>query len=167
MIAYCKRAAIAHQTVNCLTEICFTEAIAEATRQDKVFAETGRVIGPLHGLPVSIKDHVDVAGKRSTLGYCSLAENRPEEDAVLVKALKAAGAIVFVKTTMPVTGMVFILPTYSDVVINSSRRLWRQQVISSAGPVVVLTAIWYLAVALAAKALLLECVDLQWVLEPT
>jgi amidase len=109
MIAYCKRAAIAHQTVNCLTEICFNEAIAEATRQDKVFAETGKVIGPLHGLPISIKDHVDVAGKRSTLGYCSLAENRPEVDAVLVKALKAAGAIVFVKTTMPVTGMVFIL----------------------------------------------------------
>ena len=72
MIAYCKRAAIAQQTVNCLTEICFDEAIAEATRQDMVFAETGKVIGPLHGLPVSIKDHVNVAGLRSTLGYCAL-----------------------------------------------------------------------------------------------
>ncbi len=91
--------------VNCLTEICFDEALATARSQDASFKNTGILLGPLHGLPVSIKDHVDVKGLRTTLGYCSWADNLASEDAVTVTALKKAGAIVFVKTTMPVTGM--------------------------------------------------------------
>lgn len=122
-LAFCKRAAIAQQLVraagtdtatansvdklqvNCLTEICFDEALQLARKLDQSFKASGKLKGALHGLPVSIKDHVDVAGLRSTLGYCCWAENIPDEDAVFVKALKNAGAIVFVKTTMPVTGM--------------------------------------------------------------
>lgn len=91
--------------MNCLTEICFDEALEAARKLDKSFNATGKLQGPLHGLPISIKDHVNVAGLRSTLGYCCWADNIPSEDSVLVKALKGAGAIVFVKTTMPVTGM--------------------------------------------------------------
>lgn len=91
--------------VNCLTDICFDEAIETARSLDESFRQSGQVVGPLHGLPVSIKDHVNVAGLRSTLGYCAWADNKPDEDAVFVEALKKAGAIVFVKTTMPVTGM--------------------------------------------------------------
>ncbi|KAK6365144.1 hypothetical protein LTS17_011622 [Exophiala oligosperma] len=92
-------------SVNCLTEICFNEALQLSRELDQSFKSTGKLRGPLHGLPISIKDHVNVAGLRSTLGYCCWANNIPDEDAVLVKALKDAGAIVFVKTTMPVTGM--------------------------------------------------------------
>lgn len=108
------RAASSHHTtdddnplsqVTCLTEICFDEALALARELDRTFAATGELVGPLHGLPISIKDHINVAGLRSTLGYCFWADNIPSEDAVFVRALKAAGAIVFVKTTMPVTGM--------------------------------------------------------------
>ena len=88
-----------------MTEICFDEALEAARELDKEFKATRKLKGPLHGLPVSIKDHVNVAGLRSTLGYCCWADNIPSEDAVLVKALKRAGAIIFVKTTMPVTGM--------------------------------------------------------------
>ncbi|OQV03841.1 hypothetical protein CLAIMM_08830 isoform 1 [Cladophialophora immunda] len=106
MVAFCKRAAIAHQLTNCLTEICFEEAIAQAKALDAELERTSKLAGPLHGLPISLKDHINVAGLRSTMGYCALAENRPEEDAVIVKVLKAAGGIIFVKTTMPVTGMV-------------------------------------------------------------
>ena len=94
-----------HLQVNCLTEICFDEALALARDLDRAFAVDGKPVGPLHGLPVSIKDHINVAGLRATLGYCSLADNLPEKDSVFVSALKDAGAIVFVKTTMPVTGM--------------------------------------------------------------
>ena len=47
------------------------------------------------------------------------AENRPEDDAVLVRALKAAGAIVFAKTTMPVTGMVFIFLLSQEPLLTS------------------------------------------------
>ncbi|KAH8173611.1 amidase domain-containing protein [Sarocladium implicatum] len=104
-LAFCKRSAIVHQLVNCLTEICYDEALELAQKQDAHFKETGKVVGPLHGLPISVKDHVNVAGLRSTLGYCSWADNIASEDAVFVQALRNAGAIIFVKTTMPVTGM--------------------------------------------------------------
>jgi amidase len=88
-----------------LTEICYDEALQLAKQQDAHLQETGKIVGPLHGLPISVKDHVNVAGLRSTLGYCSWADNVPSEDAVFVQALRNAGAIIFVKTTMPVTGM--------------------------------------------------------------
>lgn len=54
-VAFCKRAAVAHQLVNCLADIDFAGAIADARRLDLHFQSTGRIVGPLHGLPVSIK----------------------------------------------------------------------------------------------------------------
>jgi amidase len=53
--AFCKRAAIAHQLVNCLTEIMFDEAMARAREFDEFLAKEGRPLGPLHGLPISLK----------------------------------------------------------------------------------------------------------------
>lgn len=50
--AICKRAAVAQQLVNCLTEICFDEAILRARELDCKLKEDGKVVGPLHGLPV-------------------------------------------------------------------------------------------------------------------
>jgi hypothetical protein len=49
-VASCKRAAIAHQLVNCLADIDFVRAIADARRLDLHFQSTGRMVGPLHGL---------------------------------------------------------------------------------------------------------------------
>lgn len=60
--AFCHRAAIAHQLVNCLHEIFFDQAIAEAEKADKYFAEHKRPVGVLHGLPVSLKDQFHVKG---------------------------------------------------------------------------------------------------------
>lgn len=59
--AFCKRAAIGHQLCNNLTEIMFKDAIEDAKRLDKVFADTGRPVGPLHGIPMTFK-----VGARST-----------------------------------------------------------------------------------------------------
>jgi amidase len=53
--AFCKRAAITHQLVRCLMDIDFEGAIARAKELDEHFNRTGKVVGPLHGLPVSIK----------------------------------------------------------------------------------------------------------------
>jgi amidase len=53
--AFCKRAAIAQQCVSCLTEIMFEEAVARARECDEFLEREGRPIGPLHGLPVSLK----------------------------------------------------------------------------------------------------------------
>jgi len=54
-VAFCKRAAVGHQLCNNLTEIMFSDAIEDAKKLDAYFKETGRTIGPLHGLPMTFK----------------------------------------------------------------------------------------------------------------
>jgi Asp-tRNA(Asn)/Glu-tRNA(Gln) amidotransferase A subunit family amidase len=61
----------------------------------------GDALGPLHGVPVSIKDNLETAGLRTTYGSAVFAEHVPTEDAVAVARLKVAGAIVVGKTNLP------------------------------------------------------------------
>src|SRR5438105_3809497 len=58
--------------------------------------------GPLHGLPMTVKDAIETAGMRTTCGAPVLAEHVPERDADTVARLRAAGAIVFGKTNVPI-----------------------------------------------------------------
>lgn len=55
MLAFCKRAVIAHQLVNCATNFLIEEALETARGHDKYLADTGQFRGPLHGLPISVK----------------------------------------------------------------------------------------------------------------
>ena len=66
--AFCKRAAIAQQVTNCLTEIFFDKALSDARILDQHLERTGKVVGPLHGIPVSVKDRFDVEGVDTTVG---------------------------------------------------------------------------------------------------
>jgi hypothetical protein len=61
----------------------------------------GEQLGPLHGLPMTVKDAIETAGLRSTGGAVELAGHVPDRDAPAVARLKAAGAIVFGKTNAP------------------------------------------------------------------
>jgi amidase len=69
--AFAKRAALAHQLTTCCTEIFFEEALATAKRMDDHLAKTGLTVGPLHGLPVSIKDLFSVRGVDTSIGIPS------------------------------------------------------------------------------------------------
>ena len=60
----------------------------------------GKVRGPLHGLPILIKDNVDVVGMVNSAGSLALAENRPATDAFLVTRLREAGAVILGKTNL-------------------------------------------------------------------
>jgi amidase len=62
---------------------------------------SGNDVGPLHGLPVTVKDTIDTAGLRTTSGSRIRAHHVPEQDAASVARLKAAGAIVLGKTNTP------------------------------------------------------------------
>lgn len=64
-------------------------------------AARGEQLGPLHGLPVSIKDSIETASLRTTCGAPELAGYLPARDATAVARLRAAGAIVFAKTNTP------------------------------------------------------------------
>ncbi|KAH5707320.1 hypothetical protein HBI81_243660 [Parastagonospora nodorum] len=75
--AFCKRAAIAQQCVSCLTEIMFDEALTRARECDAYLAKEGKPIGPLHGLPISLKDSFNAKGKQATLGYVSFIARTP------------------------------------------------------------------------------------------
>lgn len=66
--AFAKRAALAHQLTTCCTEIFFEEAFATAKQMDEYLAKTGSTLGPLHGLPISIKDLFSVKGVDTSIG---------------------------------------------------------------------------------------------------
>ncbi|HEX4864877.1 MAG TPA: amidase family protein [Acidimicrobiales bacterium] len=72
-----------------------------AARADQEASRRTADLGPLHGLPVTIKDAIETAGIRSTGGARELSTHVPERDAPAVAKLKAAGAIVFGKTNAP------------------------------------------------------------------
>ena len=82
---------------------CFATVTADEARDAAVAAEvavmTGEELGPLHGVPVSIKDLVFTRRVATTGGSRLFADHVPEEDAVVVERLKGAGAILLGKTT--------------------------------------------------------------------
>ncbi|KAK4504572.1 hypothetical protein PRZ48_005488 [Zasmidium cellare] len=103
---FCKRAAIAGQLLDCLTETFYSRALERAKVLDDHFKRTGRPIGPLHGLPISIKDSFDVEGITTTCGFVALLEvEKPKKNAPLVDLLLDLGAVLYVKTNVPQTMM--------------------------------------------------------------
>ncbi|MCJ1453633.1 hypothetical protein MMC28_003980 [Mycoblastus sanguinarius] len=103
--AFCHRAAVAHQLVNCLSEILFDAALAQAKLLDTVRSKFGRTIGPLHGLPVSLKDKFRVEGAETAAGYIGWLgpTETAASESLLVRNLKCCGAIPFVKTNVPMS----------------------------------------------------------------
>ena len=83
--------------VNAYCTVRPEHARAEAAAADRAFA-LAEVLGPLHGVPVSIKDLIPTRGVRTTSGSRVYADYVPEDDAPVVARLKAAGAIVLGKT---------------------------------------------------------------------
>ena len=88
---------------------CFITVTAEDARRGAKAAEqavmSGEPLGPLHGIPVSVKDLIPTKGVRTTFGSIAFADNVPDRDDVLVTRLRAAGAIMIGKTTTPEFGI--------------------------------------------------------------
>ena len=76
-------------------------ALQEADALDKHYQTTKEHTGPLHGIPVLLKDQAETAGLVTTYGSIVAKDNIPSSDATVVRKLKAAGAIVLAKTSMP------------------------------------------------------------------
>lgn len=88
--------------VNAMVVRCDDRAAAEAHAADAARAATDpATLGPLHGLPIAIKDLQPTAGVRTTYGSPDLADNIPTEDAGIVARVRAAGGIVVGKTNLP------------------------------------------------------------------
>ena len=77
------------------------DALEVAAAQDRLFAQTGRLAGPLHGVVMAIKDQYDTFDMRTTSGAdAQYANDRPPDDATFVKRLREAGAIILAKANM-------------------------------------------------------------------
>ncbi|KAI4909962.1 hypothetical protein J4E85_011459 [Alternaria conjuncta] len=87
--------------INRLTKILFDDAIRQAKALDDQFEKTGQLVGPLHGVPMTLKDQFDVKGYDSTLGYVGRAFKPAQQDCVLVSLLKEMGAIIVAKSNLP------------------------------------------------------------------
>ncbi|GIJ88130.1 hypothetical protein Asppvi_007047 [Aspergillus pseudoviridinutans] len=96
--AFSKRAAIAHQVTRCLTEPLFPSAVQRAQHLDSILQRTGKPVGPLHGLPVSVKDSFRIKGVDSCIGLTALAFKPSTFHARLVNMLLSLGAVIIAKT---------------------------------------------------------------------
>ncbi|GKZ31885.1 hypothetical protein AbraIFM66950_000821 [Aspergillus brasiliensis] len=112
--AFCKRAAIAQQLTSCLTETFFDTALRRAQELDKYLTTTGKTMGPLHGLPISLKECFNIADVPTTMGFVTFLDRPPQStNSVIVDLLLAAGAVLYVKTNIPQTMMT--LDTHNNV----------------------------------------------------
>ncbi|KAI9779264.1 MAG: hypothetical protein M1839_007516 [Geoglossum umbratile] len=110
--AYCKTTAIAYQINNCLHEIMFDQALKRARELDEYFSKHKATKGPLHGLPISLKDQFHVKDTDTTMGYVGwIGTYEGEKDlskihkveSQIVKDLLSLGAILYCKTSLPQT----------------------------------------------------------------
>ncbi|PTU23917.1 hypothetical protein P175DRAFT_0505686 [Aspergillus ochraceoroseus IBT 24754] len=99
--AFCKRAAVAQQLTGCLTEIFFDRALERAKKLDEELERTGKATGPLHGLPVSVKDRFNVEGFDTTVGWVGLVGKPAGSSSSVVRLLESMGAVLYVKTNIP------------------------------------------------------------------
>ncbi|KIL55704.1 hypothetical protein M378DRAFT_17703 [Amanita muscaria Koide BX008] len=97
--AYGKKSLLAHRETNCLTEVMIGAA-------EKWAMECNRE-GPLAGVPVSVKDMVGVEGWDSCIGYSAGVGKPAKKDSALIRLLRDAGAVPFVKTNIPITLLSF------------------------------------------------------------
>lgn len=113
---YIARSMLVDEKLNCVTEQRYEAAVAEARVCD---AErlSGSLRGPLHGLPVSIKEQISERGFDTTCGACCRLFKPRDADALLVTLLKDAGAIPFCRTNVP---QLLMLPETFNAIYGTS-----------------------------------------------
>ncbi|RAO69365.1 uncharacterized protein BHQ10_005377 [Talaromyces amestolkiae] len=99
--SFLRRAGLAQRLVNCVTELMPEEALERAKYLDDYLAKHGKPIGPLHGLPVSIKEHLPMKGRTINCGYVAWWGRISEVTYSGTEVLYNAGAVLYVRTTQP------------------------------------------------------------------
>ncbi|MBO0803308.1 MAG: hypothetical protein J2P25_09585, partial [Nocardiopsaceae bacterium] len=101
--AYLDRIGRVNPGLNAIVTLAEEQATASAEEADEAAAR-GAALGPLHGLPIAVKDLADTAGIRTTYGSPLFAEHVPAADSPHVARLRAAGAVIIGKTNTPEFG---------------------------------------------------------------
>ena len=109
---YLERARRIDEKLNAIVEYREEEARAEARELDAALVR-GEIRGPLHGVPMTVKESYDIAGMRTTRGNTIWKDQVASEDALAVTRLKAAGVVIFGKTNVPLNLADF--QSYNDI----------------------------------------------------
>ena len=120
---YLERIERLDETVNAVVTIDADRARVQADAADQAVSH-GDQLGPLHGVPMTVKDSFMTAGIRTTSGADQLSDFVPEGDAIAVRRLREAGAIVFAKTNLPVYAG--DIQTYNDL-FGTTNNPWNLQ----------------------------------------
>ena len=102
--AHLRRIEEVNPKLNAVVQLTEDAARAQAREADAALAR-GHIKGPLHGVPITIKDNIETAGVICTGGTKGRASFVPTEDATVVARMRAAGAILLGKTNMPELGL--------------------------------------------------------------
>lgn len=100
-------------------------ALTQAKELDAYYERYKKPVGPLHGLPISLKDQFRIKGLETSMGYVAWIGNYDEEDSVLVALLRKAGAVFYVKTSVPQSLMV--CETVNNIIgrtVNPRNKNW-------------------------------------------
>jgi amidase len=98
--AHLARIEAVNPAVNAVTVPVAEDAMAAAATADQAIA-VGHSVGPLHGVPFTVKENLDVQGGRTTAGVAALRDNLAPDDAVVVARMRAVGAIPIARTNLP------------------------------------------------------------------
>jgi amidase len=107
--------------VNAVVTLARETAIGQARRATATLTRRSAALGPLHGIPVGIKDVTPTKGVRTTFGSKLFEDHVPTEDAAVVERLKSAGAIVLGKTNTPEFAFG---PNTVNAVFGATRNPW-------------------------------------------
>ncbi|KAM3555965.1 hypothetical protein MY1884_005319 [Beauveria asiatica] len=109
--AFCKRASYIHQIIPAFLEIEFDLALSRAKELDEYFITHGQTVGPLHGLPITLKDHFHIKGLETSFGYVGWigtfqgikgTGKEKNVESELIRQLVSVGAVPIAKTTLMV-----------------------------------------------------------------
>jgi amidase len=100
VLAHLKQIEKINPVLNAINQVDNERILQAAAEADRLLSN-GKLIGPLHGVPISVKDNILTEGIITTSGCKAFSSNIPDRDATVIKRLKAAGAIVLGKTNMP------------------------------------------------------------------
>ena len=98
--AYLERISQYNPRLNAIVTLDTEQVYQQGKKADETLAK-GELMGPLHGVPITIKDSLETQGLKTTCSYEPLANYIPKKDATVVAKLKAAGAIILGKTNTP------------------------------------------------------------------
>jgi Asp-tRNA(Asn)/Glu-tRNA(Gln) amidotransferase A subunit family amidase len=89
------------EQTNCITELLPQRALERAAYLDAYLAEHKKPIGPLHGLPISVKEHIGMKGLDWNGGFVSWVGKVAKDDAHILSVLWSAGCVFYVRSTQP------------------------------------------------------------------